>query len=281
VASTRARLLAHPGVRAGGAIVLAVTLLAIFGPFFAPADPAHQDIAHGLGPMGEPVGFGGAYLLGTDPMGRDVLSRALYGARVSLAVGLVSTAISLGIGVAVGLVSGYFRGWIDTVLMRATDVVLSFPFLLLCIALVGIREQRGISNVFLVLGVLGWTSMARVVRGKVLAVREMEFVEAARAMGLGHTRILLRHVLPNVIGPVVVLATLGVAGSILAESVLSYLGLGVPPPTPSWGAMISEGQAWYRLAPRLVWIPGGLVLVTVLGFNLLGEGLRDVLDPRG
>lgn len=274
------RLLAHPGVRVGGGLVVAVVLVALLGPLFAPADPAAQDITHGLGPLGEPVGPGPAALLGTDPLGRDVLSRALYGARVSLAVGFASTAISLGIGVAVGLVAGYFRGWIDTVLMRAADVVLSFPFLLLCIALVGVREERGISNVFVVLGLLGWTTMARVVRGKVLSVREMDFVEAARAMGLGHTRILVRHVLPNVIGPVVVLATLGVAGSILAESVLSYLGLGVPPPTPSWGAMISEGQGWYRLAPRLIWIPGGLVLLTVLGFNLLGEGLRDVLDPR-
>ena len=276
----RRRLLAHPGVRIGGALVAAVLLIALVGPSLAPADPAFQDIAGGLGPLGEPLGATRAHPLGTDPLGRDLLSRALVGARVSLAVGIVSTAIALGIGVIIGLVSGYFRGWIDTVLMRAADVVLSFPFLLLCIALVGIREERGISNVFLVLGLLGWTTMARVVRGKVLAVREMEYVEAARAMGLGHGRILLRHVLPNVGGPVIVLATLGVAGSILAESVLSYLGLGVPPPTPSWGAMISEGQAWYRLAPRLIYVPGGLVLVTVLGFNLLGEGLRDVLDPR-
>lgn len=278
---TAERLRAHVGVRIGGALVAAVCLLALVGPLLAPNDPSHQDILTGLGPLGEPVEAGGAFLLGTDPLGRDLLSRALYGARVSLAVGVVSTCISLGIGVTVGLCAGYFRGWVDTVLMRTADVVLSFPFLLLCIALVGIREERGISNVFIVLGLLGWTTMARVVRGKVLAVREMEFIEAARAMGLGHARILLRHVLPNVVGPVIVLATLGVASSILAESVLSYLGLGVPPPTPSWGSMIAEGQPWYRLAPRLIWIPGGLVLVTVLGFNLLGEGLRDVLDPRG
>lgn len=195
-------------------------------------------------------------------------------------VGAVATTISLGIGVMLGLVSGYFRGWWDTLIMRLTDVVLSFPFLLLCIALVGIREERGISNVFLVLGLLGWTTMARVVRGKVLAEREKEYVEAARALGYGHGRVVLRHVLPNVIGPVVVLATLGVAASILAESVLSYLGLGVPPPTPSWGAMISEGQPWFRLAPQLIFLPGGFILLTVLGFNLLGEALRDVLDPR-
>jgi len=163
--------------------------------------------------------------------------------------------------------------------MRAVDVLMSFPFLLLCIALVAVREP-GLSNVLLVLGLLGWTTTARVVRGKVLAEREKEYVQAARALGLGHTRIIFRHILPNVVGPVIVLATLGVAATILAESVLSYLGLGVPPPTPSWGAMISEGQPWYRLAPRLIFLPGVCILLTVLGFNLLGEGLRDVLDPK-
>lgn len=270
----------HPGLWVGGALVLFVVILAIVGPWVAPWDPAFQDIEQGLDELGAPLGPTARHPLGTDSLGRDVLSRMLVGARVSLTVGAVATSIALGIGVLLGLVSGYFRSWSDTLIMRMTDVVMSFPFLLLCIALVGIREERGISNVFLVLGLLGWTTMARVVRGKVLAEREKEYVEAARALGYSHARILFRHVLPNVIGPVVVLATLGVAASILAESVLSYLGLGVPPPTPSWGAMISEGQPWYRLAPQLVFLPGGLILLTVLGFNLLGEALRDVLDPR-
>lgn len=264
----------------GGSLVLAVSLLALVGPLVAPHDPAVQDITQGLGANGAPVGPSADHLLGTDAMGRDVLSRLLFGARVSLAVGVVATAIALTIGVLVGLVAGYFRGWVDTLAMRSVDVVMSFPFLLLCIALVGIRQERGISNVFLVLGLLGWTTTSRVIRGKVLAEREKEYVQAARALGLSPLRILFRHVLPNVVGPVVVLGTLGVAGSILAESVLSYLGLGVPPPTPSWGAMISEGQPWYRLAPRLIFLPGACILLTVLGFNLLGEGFRDVLDPK-
>ena len=281
MARTSTRLLRHLGVRLGGGLVLIVALLALLGPWIAPWDPSWQDIAGGLDADGGPTGPGAAHWLGTDALGRDLLSRLLVGARVSLLVGVAATAIALSIGVGVGLVAGYFRGLTDTLAMRAVDVVMSFPFLLLCIALVGIREERGISNVFIVLGLLGWTTTARVVRGKVLGEREREYVEAARALGLGHGRILLRHVLPNVLGPVMVLATLGVASAILAESVLSYLGLGVPPPTPSWGAMISEGEAWYRLAPRLVFVPGICVLTTVLGFNLLGEGLRDVLDPRG
>ncbi|MCB9780063.1 MAG: ABC transporter permease [Alphaproteobacteria bacterium] len=275
----RQRLSSHPNVRIGGVLVASVALVALLGPFLAPWDPAVQDIATGLDASGAPVGPGAAHLLGTDALGRDVLSRLLVGARISLLVGFAATGISMGIGLVIGLVSGYFRGIIDTVAMRSVDVLMSFPFLLLCIALVAVREP-GLDNVLLVLGLLGWTTMARVVRGKVLAEREQEYVQAARALGLGHGRILFRHILPNVVGPVMVLSTLGVASTILAESVLSYLGLGVPPPTPSWGAMISEGQAWYRLAPGLVAAPGLCILVTVLGFNLLGEGLRDVLDPR-
>src|SRR5262245_1451568 len=265
---TLKRLLKHPGILIGGALVLAITLLALLGPLLAPHDPAEQFIATGLTPAGAPVGASGDFPLGTDSLARDVLSRLLYGARISLLVGVVATLISVGIGVAAGLVSGYFGGWIDTLLMRLTDIILSFPFLLLCIALMVVRDQRDLSNVFIVLGVVGWTSVARVVRGKVLSLREMEFVIAARALGAGSARILLRHILPNVVGPVLVLATLGVAAAILTESVLSYLGLGVPPPTPSWGRMISDAQPYYRVAPRLIFLPGGLILATVLGFNL-------------
>jgi len=266
-------------VRVGGVLVALVLLVAVFGPFLAPMDPAAQDIAAGLSANGAPIGPSAAHLLGTDPLGRDILSRLLVGARISMLVGVLATTIALSIGLVVGLVAGYFRGIVDTIAMRAVDVLMSFPFLLLCIALVAVREP-GIDNVLMVLGLLGWTTMARVVRGKVLSEREKEYVQAARALGLGHTRIIFRHILPNVVGPVMVLATLGVAATILAESVLSYLGLGVPPPTPSWGSMISEGQAWYRLAPRLIFVPGICILITVLGFNLLGEGLRDVLDPK-
>jgi len=280
VSSPRDRILRHPNVRVGGALVLFVALLAAFGPLLAPHDPAAQDIVAGLSADGAPAGPSAEYWLGTDALGRDLLSRLLVGARVSLMVAAAATGISLGIGVLVGLLSGWYRGWLDTIAMRAVDVILSFPFLLLCIALVGVREEPGLSTVYLVLGLLGWTTMARVVRSKVLAEREKEYVEAARAIGMTDLRIMFREVLPNVIGPVMVLATLGIAATILAESVLSYLGLGVPPPTPSWGAMIAEGQSWYRLAPRLIFVPGLCILLTVLGFNLLGEGLRDVLDPR-
>jgi len=279
VKTTTQRLAARPNVRIGGVLVALIAVVALVGPLLAPQDPSAQDLIAGLTAMGAPIGPSAAHWLGSDALGRDVLSRLLIGARISLLVGVAATVIALGIGLVVGLVAGYFRGSIDTVAMRAVDVLMSFPFLLLCIALVAVREP-GLSNVLLVLGLLGWTTTARVVRGKVLAEREKEYVQAARALGLGHTRIIFRHILPNVVGPVIVLATLGVAATILAESVLSYLGLGVPPPTPSWGAMISEGQPWYRLAPRLIFLPGVCILLTVLGFNLLGEGLRDVLDPK-
>ena len=254
--------------------------MAVVGPYLSPYDPGFQDMVNGIDPQGAPATPSWIHLLGCDALGRDVLSRLLHGAQVSLLVGVVATLISLVIGVTVGLVSGFFGGIVDNLAMRSVDVVMSFPFLLLCIALVGVRQSRGIENVFIVLGLLGWTTMARVVRGKVLAEREKEYVEAAKALGLTNVRVMVYHVLPNVIGPVLVLATLGVAGSVLAESVLSYLGMGVPPPTPSWGAMIAEGQAWYRLAPRLIAVPGVMILLTVLGFNLLGEGLRDVVDPQ-
>jgi peptide/nickel transport system permease protein len=278
--TTLKRATSHPGILIGGILVLLIALIALIGPALAPFDPGVQDMVGGLDADGAPIGFSAAHWLGSDALGRDVLSRLLHGARISLIVGVSATLIAMVIGVTIGLLAGYFRGIVDAAAMRTVDVVMSFPFLLLCIALVGVRQERGISNVLLVLGLLGWTTMARVVRGKVLAEREKEYVEAARALGMGHVRIMFRHVLPNVVGPVMVLATLGVAGSVMAESVLSYLGLGVPPPTPSWGSMISEGQPWYRLAPQLIFLPGGMILLTVLGFNLLGEGLRDVLDPR-
>lgn len=277
---TLRRLLRHNGVRVGGSLVLLVLLVTLFGPLLAPHDPTDQFFDTGLSPIGAPVGPGGEFPLGTDHLGRDVLSRLLYGARVSMAVGFVATGIVLLIGVTLGLLAGYFRGWVDTLLMRLTDVMLSFPFLLLCIVIAKLRDERGLVNVFLVLGLLGWTTMARVVRGKVLSLREMEYVQAARALGASHTRVIVRHILPNVLGPVVVLATLNVAVTILSESVLSYLGLGVPAPAPSWGQMLQDGQPYYRIAPRLIFLPGVMILITVLGFNLLGEGLRDVLDPK-
>ncbi len=269
-----------PRLWVGGGLVLGLATLALLAPLIAPWDPLHQDIALGLDAVGAPVGPSWRHPLGTDPLGRDLLSRLLFGARVSLLVGVCATAIATPLGLLIGLGAGTLRGAVDAVLMRLTDLVLSFPFLLLCVALVGIRQARGISNVLLVLGLLGWTTVARVVRARALIEREKAYVEAARAAGFGLMHIVFIEVLPNVLAPAVVLATLGVAGAILSESVLSYLGLGVPPPTPSWGGMMSEAQPWLRLRPLLLVWPGAAILAAVLGFNLLGEGLRDHLDPR-
>jgi ABC-type dipeptide/oligopeptide/nickel transport system permease subunit len=278
------RFTRNGGALVGLAMVLAVLAGGAAAPLLARHDPIAQDIDHGLTELGAPVGPGGEYPLGTDALGRSVWARVVHGARVSLAVGTAATLIALIVGVLIGLCAGFFGGLTDALLMRLVDLVLSFPFLLLVIALAALLRGAGIAGgtttVFIVLGAVGWTTMARVVRGKVLSLREMEFVQSARAVGAGNLRILFRHILPNVIGPVTVLATLGVAQMILAESTLSYLGLGAPPPTPTWGRMLYEGQAYYRSAPWLILAPGLAVLATVLGFNLLGEGLRDAFDPR-
>jgi ABC-type dipeptide/oligopeptide/nickel transport system permease subunit len=266
----------------GGILVLAIAALAAAAPLVA-GDPYAQDFDRGLTELGAPVGPG-AYLLGTDALGRDVWARAVHGARLSLAIGIAATLLALAVGLAVGLIAGYAGGRTDAALMRLVDLVLSFPFLLLAIALAALLRGTGAAGgagaVLVVLGLVGWTTMARVIRGKVLAVRELEFVQAARALGASSARILVRHVAPNVVGPAVVLATITVAQMILAESTLSYLGLGAPPPAPTWGRMLYEGQPYYRSAPWLIAVPGVAVLATVLAFNLLGEGLRDALDPK-
>jgi ABC-type dipeptide/oligopeptide/nickel transport system permease subunit len=265
----------------GAFIVGFVILVALFGPLFAPHDPNQMHFGpNALSALGKPQGPSAEFPLGTDAAGRCVLSRLLYGARVSLEVGFFATALAIGIGLWVGLIAGYFRRVADGVLMRLTDMVLAFPFLLLVITVASMRESSSMTAVFIVLGVVGWTTMARVIRGKVLSIREMEYVQAARAVGAGHMRIIARHILPNVVGPTIVLASIGVANFILSEAVLSYLGLGVPPPDASWGSMLYEGQTMYTLAPRLIIVPGLAILITVLGFNLFGEGLRDAFDPK-
>jgi ABC-type dipeptide/oligopeptide/nickel transport system permease subunit len=269
---------------AGAVIALIILGLAIFAPLLA-GDPDRQDIDRGLSEMGAPMGPRDGAPLGTDSLGRDVFARLIGGSAVSLQVAAVATLISLTIGVAIGLIAGYAGGVVDSTLMRLVDLVLSFPFLLLAILLAALlREARvgsGTAPVFITLGIVGWTTMARVVPGKVLTLRELEFVHAARAVGASAPRILWKHLLPNVIGVVLVLATLGFAQNILAESTLSYLGLGPPPPTPTWGRMLYEGQPYYRTAPWLILAPGIAILFTVISFNLLGEGLRDALDPAG
>lgn len=259
----------------GLAVVGVLMLLAVAAPLATSIDPAAIDLRHSL------EAPSAAHWLGTDAQGRDVWSRLVYGARVSLLVGLVSQGIALSIGVLLGLVAGYRGRWTDEVVMRLADVTLAFPTLLLLIAMAAAFEPS-LPVVCIVIGVVGWAGMARLVRGQVLVVRELEYVQAMRALGAADGRILLRHVLPNVVAPVVIAATLGIAGAIMAEAALSFLGLGVQPPTPSWGAMIADGRdlSQLRNAPWTSLAPGLAIGFAVLGFNLLGDALRDALDPR-
>jgi ABC-type dipeptide/oligopeptide/nickel transport system permease subunit len=259
----------------GVGVIGLLVLMALAAPLFARHDPFGVDLINSLQPPSL------AHWFGTDIQGRDVWARLVYGARVSLSVGLVSQGIALTLGVMLGLVAGYYGRWIDEVVMRLADVTLAFPTLLLLIALVA-ALQPSLSIVFLTIGVVGWAGMARLVRGQVLVVRELEFVQAERALGAADFRILAQHILPSVVAPVVIAATLGVAGAIMAESSLSFLGLGVQPPTPSWGSMIADGRDLYQLrhAPWTSLFPGLAIGAAVLGFNLLGDALRDALDPR-
>jgi peptide/nickel transport system permease protein len=258
---------------AGLAVVAALALAAALAPWLAPADPTHGGLARSLEPPS------GAFLFGTDAQGRDVLSRVLYGARLSLAVGLISQSIAATLGLALGLAAGFYGRWVDAAVMRVADVTLAFPSLLLLIAIAA-AVRPSLPVVFVVIGVVGWAGMARLVRGQVLVARGLEYVHAARALGASDARIVLRHVLPNVLAPVLVAATLGVGGAIMAEAALSFVGLGAQPPTPSWGAMVAEGRDLLRVAPWVSLYPGLAIGVAVLGVNLLGDGLRDALDVR-
>jgi ABC-type dipeptide/oligopeptide/nickel transport system permease subunit len=259
----------------GALVILLIVLAAIAAPMIARHDPTAVDLTRSL------EGPSPAHWMGTDIQGRDVWARLVYGARISLAVGLVSQGIALALGLLLGLVAGYYGKWVDELVMRLADVTLAFPTLLLLIALVA-ALQPSLTVVFLTIGLVGWAGMARLVRGQVLVVRELEYVQAMRALGARNHRIILRHVLPAVIAPVVIAATLGVAAAIMAEAALSFLGLGVQPPTPSWGAMIADGRDLSQLrgAPWTSLFPGLAIGATVLGFNLLGDALRDALDPR-
>lgn len=259
----------------GVAVILLMVIAAIAAPLLARHDPASIDLTNQLqGPSAN-------HWMGTDIQGRDVWARLIYGARISLAVGLLSQGIALALGLLLGLIAGYYGKWVDEVVMRLADITLAFPTLLLLIALVA-ALQPSLPVVFLTIGLVGWAGMARLVRGQVLVVRELEYVQAQRALGARDHRIIARHVLPAVIAPVVIACTLGVAGAIMAEASLSFLGLGVQPPTPSWGAMIADGRdlSQLRNSPWTSLFPGLAIGLTVLGFNLLGDALRDALDPR-
>ena len=259
----------------GGGTIVLLALMALAAPLVAGHDPFGIDLINSLQPPSPQHWFG------TDIQGRDVWARLVYGARVSLSVGIISQGIALSLGVILGLIAGYYGRWVDELVMRLADVTLAFPTLLLLIALVA-ALQPSLTVVFATIGLVGWAGMARLVRGQVLVVRELEFVQAERALGAGDIRILIRHILPSVVAPVVIAATLGVAGAIMAESSLSFLGLGVQPPTPSWGSMIADGRDLYQLrhAPWTSVFPGLAIGAAVLGFNLLGDALRDALDPR-
>ena len=258
--------------RVGSAIVLLAILAAIAGPWLTPFDPAAQELALRLeGPTG-------THWFGLDELGRDIFARVLSGARISLLVGLVVVSVSASTGIVLGSVAGYFGGRIDEAISRLIDILLAFPGLLLAIALVAVLGPS-LTNVVLALSLIGWVGYARLVRGQVLRARELEFVEAARALGATTSRILVRHVIPTTLPAVSVQATLGMGGAILAEAALSFLGLGVQPPTPSWGTMLNYGRGHLLDAPHLTVFPGLAIAILVLGFNFLGDGLRDALDP--
>jgi ABC-type dipeptide/oligopeptide/nickel transport system permease subunit len=258
----------------GIAFVLIVLMAALFAPWLAPHNPVVGDLrgAYLVRP-------GGRFLLGTDTQGRDVLSRVLYGARLSLAVGVISQSVSVTIGIVFGLLAGYYGRWVDALVMRLADITLAFPTLLLLIA-VAAAVKPSLPVVFVVIGVVGWAGMARLVRSQVLVLRRSEFVLAAQALGARDRRVLLRHLLPNVRTQVIIAATLGIGGAIMAEAALSFVGLGAQPPTPSWGAMVADGRDLLRVAPWISFAPGLAIGIAVLGFNLVGDGLREAYDPK-
>lgn len=270
----RTRLRSDRMLQVGAALVGLLIISAIAAPILTPYNPATGDLARDyLTPPG------GRFLLGADSQGRDVLTRVLYGARISLLVGLVSQTVAALLGVTLGLIAGYYGKWVDALVMRFADITLAFPTLLLLIA-VAAAVRPSLPVIFVVIGAVGWAGMARLVRGQVLVLARSEYVLAARALGAPDRRILLRHVLPNVLTPVIVAVTLGIAGAIMAEAALSFVGLGAQPPTPSWGAMVADGRDLLRVAPWVSVAPGLAIGIAVLGFNLVGEGLRESLDAR-
>jgi ABC-type dipeptide/oligopeptide/nickel transport system permease subunit len=269
------RFFRNPSNTIGMILIVTALSCALFAPLLAPYDPIFGDLANKYvtPPSVE-------HLFGTDAIGRDILSRVIYGAQISLKIALIAQAVGLTIGITVGSITGYFGGWFDTIFMRFVDIVMSFPLLIIAIALTGVLGSSE-NNIIFALGLVAWPVTARIVRSQVLSVKEREYVTAARSLGAGDAAIMFRHILPNIIAPVIVYATLGLGGIILAEASLSFLGLGsAQQATPSWGKMLTESRAFIRSAWWMPFYPGLAILLTVLGFNLLGDGLRDALDVQ-
>ncbi|MDI9569328.1 MAG: ABC transporter permease [Pseudomonadota bacterium] len=269
----RRRLTDNRMALAGGVIVVLLFVVSLAAPWLAPYDPLAMDLTRILDPPSW------RHWCGTDQLGRDVLSRMIWGAGISLKVGFVATGIAVAIGALLGALAGYYGGWWDAVIMRLVDIMLCFPTFFLILAVIAFLEPS-IWNIMIIIGATGWMGIARLVRADFMSLRERDFVTAARVLGAGDARIIFRHILPNAMTSIVVAATLGVAGAILTESALSFLGIGVQPPTPSWGNILTAGKDNIDIAWWLSLYPGLAILITVLGYNLLGEGIRDALDPR-
>jgi peptide/nickel transport system permease protein len=270
-------MLRQPAALFGLLVVVTVIVLAIGAPWIAPFDPDNQ-MFDGLTLEGAPMPPGGQFLLGTDTLGRDLFSRLLYGARTSLVIGLVANGIAVAIGLLVGIVAGYLRGFASSVLMRFTDLMMAFPALLLAIVLAALLRPS-LWIVAMVIALVNWVQVARIIYTETRALSERDFIMAERSLGAGHFRVLFLHILPHLIPTAIVWGTLGIATTVLLEATLSFLGIGVQPPQPSWGNIIFESQSYFQAAPWLVFAPGFVILLTALSFNLVGDALRDILDP--
>ena len=279
MAETLREVARRPSALIGGAMIAMVLLVSLSFPLFYSVDPLEQDLMARFTPPVWQDGGTWTYPLGADNLGRDVLVRLLYGSRVSLLVGFAAVLVAELAGILLGLFSGYYGGKLDSLIMRVADIFMAYPFMLLTISVIAVLGSS-IFNLILVLGLSDWVTYARTIRGSVLSLKKKEFVEASRAIGTPHRVILFRHILPNVLSPMLVLGTLRVANIIIWESGLSFLGMGVPPPMPTWGRMLAEGRLYIIDAWWLVTLPGLAIMVTILSINLLGDGLRDALDPR-